>query len=148
MSERKGRLDEARRWARQAQADLERIDYNFRGGYYDLVAFLSQQAAEKALKALGYFLGERPKVLHTHSTAALIDALSERLPALAAHSKAARTLELHYVPSRYPNGIQAGYPAIFYTREVAEEARAASGRIVEAVLAHFASEGFRLEAED
>jgi len=52
MSERKGRLDEARRWARQAQADLERIDYNFRGGYYDLVAFLSQQAAEKALKAL------------------------------------------------------------------------------------------------
>jgi len=44
-------------WLRQAERDLEEAEYAKRGGYYELACFLSQQAAEKAAKALLQYLG-------------------------------------------------------------------------------------------
>lgn len=32
----------------------------------------------------------------------------------------ARELDLHYIPSRYPNGIPSGYPHQFYSKKVAD----------------------------
>ncbi len=39
-------------WWEQAQADLRAAQFNLTGGQYFVAAFLSQQAVEKALKAL------------------------------------------------------------------------------------------------
>lgn len=42
---------EGLRWLRQAQHDLSDAEYSLAGRRYSLACFLSQQAAEKALKA-------------------------------------------------------------------------------------------------
>jgi HEPN domain-containing protein len=39
-------------WWRQAQADLETAEFNLRGGHFYAASWLSQQAAEKGVKAL------------------------------------------------------------------------------------------------
>ncbi len=44
--------EDAERWLRQAKEDLRAAQYNFYGKKYKVAAFLCQQSAEKALKAL------------------------------------------------------------------------------------------------
>jgi HEPN domain-containing protein len=51
-------MGEGRRWLRQAEQDLDDARYNLEGDRYHLVCFLSQQSAEKALKAFLYARGE------------------------------------------------------------------------------------------
>lgn len=53
------RKDEAHRWFQQASYDLKAVEWNLQGGFYDTACFLAQQAAEKALKSLLYYLGAR-----------------------------------------------------------------------------------------
>ncbi len=43
---------EVKRWLQQAKEDLDAAEYNFKGGRFRLAAFMCQQTAEKALKAL------------------------------------------------------------------------------------------------
>ncbi|MBI2172983.1 MAG: HEPN domain-containing protein [Candidatus Aenigmarchaeota archaeon] len=43
---------EAKKWLKKAESDLDSAEYNFKGKKLDVAAFYSQQAAEKALKAL------------------------------------------------------------------------------------------------
>ena len=45
-------LDRSRDWLRQAERDLEAAKLSFNGGIYEWACFLSQQCAEKAVKAL------------------------------------------------------------------------------------------------
>jgi len=49
-------------------------------------------------------------------------------------------LDLHYFPSRYPNGIPSGYPHQFYSKKVAEQALAAAEKIFSTVQGYFAGE--------
>jgi len=42
---------ETKEWLKQAQKDIEAAKYNLEGRHINVAAFLSQQAAEKALKA-------------------------------------------------------------------------------------------------
>jgi len=44
-------------WLRQAKRDLENAEYELKGGFYEWACFLSQQAAEKAGKAVIQKLG-------------------------------------------------------------------------------------------
>ncbi len=44
--------EEVRKWLEKAESDLSGAEINFREGLYDVSVFLSQQAAEKALKAV------------------------------------------------------------------------------------------------
>jgi HEPN domain-containing protein len=46
-----------------------------------------------------------------HNVRALVEALEPREPRLDALLDAARELDLRYVPTRYPNGLDAGTPA-------------------------------------
>ena len=62
---------EARRWLAQAQDDLAFARLGLREGFFAQACFLSQQAGEKALKALRYLRGDR-RVLG-HSLVALVD---------------------------------------------------------------------------
>ena len=61
------RRGEARRWYQQARYDLKAARWNMEGEFFDTACFLSQQAAEKSLKSLLYYLGGRRNALMTHS---------------------------------------------------------------------------------
>jgi HEPN domain-containing protein len=54
---------------------------------------------------------------------------------------AALELDLHYIPSRYPNGLPSGYPHIFYGRETAERALRHAEHLFEAVVAYYRERG-------
>ncbi len=45
-------------WIRQAEKDLENAHWEKKGGYYEWACFVSQQAGEKALKAVYQRFGE------------------------------------------------------------------------------------------
>jgi HEPN domain-containing protein len=61
--------------------------------------------------------------------------LAEALPpptiAPAEILDAARHLDKHYLPARYPNGFAAGYPGKLYTRGEAEQAIEDATAIIE-----------------
>ncbi|MBI5411223.1 MAG: HEPN domain-containing protein [Nitrospirae bacterium] len=66
------RKSEARRWFQQAAYDLKAARWNIEGGFYDTACFLAQQAGEKALKSLLYYLGTRRTALLTHSLVEMV----------------------------------------------------------------------------
>jgi len=125
------RDEEARRWFLQAQHDLRAAAWNLEGGFHDTACFLAQQAAEKGLKSTHYHLGSSRRVLLTHSVVMLLNKAISAAPGLSQCLEGARELDLHYVPSRYPNGLPSGYPHQFYGKETAEKAIAASRKIME-----------------
>jgi len=47
----KSKKEEAKRWFLQALRDLDDAKFNLSGGRFNVVCFLAQQAAEKALKS-------------------------------------------------------------------------------------------------
>lgn len=123
------RRTEAKRWFQQAFFDLEAARWNIKGGFYDTACFLAQQAGEKALKSFLYYQGARRTALLTHSLVEMIREGEKRIKTLARLLDSARELDLHYIPSRYPNGIPSGYPHQFYGEKVAEEAVRAADKI-------------------
>jgi HEPN domain-containing protein len=134
---------EARRWLQQALSDLNAARWNIQGGFHDTACFLAQQAGEKALKSLLYYVGARRSALLTHSLVEMIETAKKQVNALAGLSDEARQLDLHYIPSRYPNGLPSGYPHRFYGKAMAEQAVAAAERILEAVRHHYKAQGER-----
>lgn len=48
-----------------------------------------------------------------------------------------RELDLHYIPSRYPNGLPSGYPHQFYDEETAQRALKAAEKIFAIVEDHY-----------
>jgi len=132
---------EARRWYQQASFDLKACKWNIQGGFHSTACFLAQQAAEKALKSLLFYFGARKKALLTHSLVEMVRDCTRRLPSFGAFLEIARTLDLHYVPSRYPNGLPSGFPHEFYGKETAEEALRAAEQIIGAIAQHFDEQG-------
>jgi len=120
---------EAQRWFQQAFYDLKATRWNIRGGFYDTACFLAQQAAEKSLKSLLYYQGLRRTALLTHSLVEMVQELAKKRNKVKNLFDQARELDLHYIPSRYPNGIPSGYPHQFYTKKVAEQAFTAAEKI-------------------
>lgn len=131
------RKTEAKRWFQQAYYDLQAARWNIKGGFYDTACFLAQQAGEKALKSLLYYEGARRTALLTHSLVEMVREGEKRVKALTRLLDQARELDLHYIPSRYPNGIPSGYPHQFYGKKVAQEAVTASEKIFSTVRAFY-----------
>ncbi|MBI4473151.1 MAG: HEPN domain-containing protein [Acidobacteria bacterium] len=107
-------------WLRQAEADLEHAESAIESEDFEWSCFAAQQGAEKALKALYYHLHGDP---WGHSLLALMQALPEPLRASVTDEllDAARALDKHYIPTRYPNGFAEGAPMDYYTKRDAEE---------------------------
>lgn len=105
-------------WLKQARHDLEQAAHSLSGGYYDWACFAAHQAAEKALKALFQRQGSEAR---GHSISGLLSAVSGARPDPSL-MEAAKELERHYVPSRYPNSYSEGAPSDFYTAVEAERA--------------------------
>lgn len=113
-------------WWEQAARDLAHARHALDDADYEWAAFAAQQSAEKALKALIMALGGEP---WGHLTVGLAEAVPT-----AAESDvldAARRLDKHYIPSRYPNGFAASYPGKLYTKGEAEQAIADAALIAD-----------------
>jgi HEPN domain-containing protein len=120
--------EEAKRWLAQAENDLAFTEHAIRGGFHAQACFHAQQVAEKAVKAVHYLRGAR--VVIGHSVDGLLGALEAAgLPVKDLRPLAAQ-LDLHYIPTRYPNGLPGNLPFEVYTPQQASEALANARRIV------------------
>ena len=123
---------EARRWLETAREDLDAARSLMESGKFSHSCFFSQQAGEKALKALWYFLGEDP---WGHSIQKLIselpdpDAYKRLQPVL----EAGALLDRYYIPTRYPNGLPDLTPGQVYFRQDAEISLKSSRQLLSVV---------------
>jgi HEPN domain-containing protein len=85
---------EAERWFLQAENDLLFAESGRAGGFYAQTCFLCQQAAEKAVKAVWYGLGER--IVYGHSVAQLLKGLAGRAPGAEALVETGGRLDQFY----------------------------------------------------
>ena len=106
-------------WLRQAEADLKHAQNATTAGDFDWACFAAQQAAEKALKAVILRLGGEP---WAHSVTVLSGNVAERVTLPLGLLEAAKRLDKHYIPARYPNGFDSGAPTDFYTPDEARNA--------------------------
>ena len=106
-------------WLRQAEADLRHARNALEDGDHEWACFAAQQAAEKALKAVVQALGGEA---WGHSVTVLAGELGERIDVPDGLEDAARRLDKHYIPTRYPNGFDTGAPTDYYTAPEAEAA--------------------------
>ncbi|MFN3309224.1 MAG: HEPN domain-containing protein [Anaerolineales bacterium] len=114
-------------WFEQAKRDLQRASLDVRYEYYEWACFTSQQAAEKAIKALGLKLGLS---LWGHSLTEMLELLSATTDVPDTIKENAQLLDLYYIPPRYPNGFAAGKPADYFTQKQAKEAIDAASAIL------------------
>lgn len=122
---------EAERWFRQARADLDVVQTLVTAGHYAASCFHSQQAAEKALKAVLYAKGAR--VVLGHSVRDLARQCAAVDDAFAGLVTEGALLDQFYIPTRYPNGLPSpAVPSEMYTASQAQMAREAAERILDA----------------
>jgi HEPN domain-containing protein len=125
-------------WWDQAAKDLDVARVAAGAGHFEWAAFAAQQAAEKALKSVVLGSGGEP---WGHLLTAIVDGLPERLRTPAEIRDAARRLDKHYIPSRYPNGFASGFPGQLYTAGEADGAIADAARILEFCRGHVPRQG-------
>ncbi len=100
-------------WWKQALSDLNAAEINLKQGVFYIASFLSQQAAEKALKAL--YIKKFKKLTKIHDLHLL--ALDLKLPEPLI--EACNTLNAVYVETRYPDA-SGGIPAEEFTLQDAQ----------------------------
>ncbi|MCS7223435.1 MAG: HEPN domain-containing protein [Armatimonadetes bacterium] len=109
--------EEGKRWLDQAKEDLKWAkELAERGGYY-LACFLSQQIAEKALKAFLYFSGE--EIILTHSVQRLTQLPSRYDPIFWDRKGRYAIVDTFYLTTRYPNALPGTIPAHAFDKETA-----------------------------
>ena len=118
----------SRRWLDTARQNLDYAEFGAGGGYHAHACFNAHQAAEKAVKAVHYAGGAR--IVLGHSIRQLIENLN--IPSLAALLPAARELDLYYVPTRYPNGLDDGTPREAFSSDQSARALRLADEIVAA----------------
>ena len=115
-------------WIKQAKRDLEVAKKLFRDEIFEWACFISQQAAEKAVKAVFQRLNANA---WGHSIFDLLRVLSKKIYIDEELFECAKTLDKYYIPTRYPNSFESGCPYEYFTRRDAEDAIICSRRIVE-----------------
>ncbi|MCY4374965.1 MAG: HEPN domain-containing protein [Spirochaetaceae bacterium] len=106
-------------WFRQARRDLDSARAQVASGFCEWACFISQQASEKALKAVLQKLGGEA---WGHSIVDLLRTLRERVDAPDELHASAVNLDRYYIPARCPNGWASGSPADYFTEEDANAA--------------------------
>ena len=125
-------------WWDQSAKDLEVARVDARAGHFEWAAFAAQQAAEKALEAVIMGHGGEP---WGHLLTGLIDALPDETRAPVEVRDAARRLDKHYIPSRYPNGFASGFPGQLYTPGEAVGAIADAASVIDFSRGHLPRPG-------
>lgn len=123
---------EFERWRAEAGRAAEAAEGAQASGHFEWACFLSEQAAQLALKS----------ILHTagldawgHDLASLGRRVSEALGGAWPEDLAEPVARLsrHYIPTRYPDAYPAGTPAEHYTAADAAEAANDAHRLLDAV---------------
>ncbi len=124
--------DEGSRWFSEAMWDLDTAEILHNEKRYNAAAFYAHQAAEKAVKALLYYVNEVP---WGHSVRVLLDRYFRKIGRDPDEElmRLARELDRHYIPSRYPNAYPAGTPHEAYDAHISRSAIEAARRIVDFV---------------
>lgn len=115
-------------WMRQAEADLRHARNALEDGDYEWSCFASHQAAEKAVKALYLHRGLEA---WGHTVSALLGRSDLQISLSEELVECSKILDKHYIPTRYPNGFDAGAPTDFYTRSESEQAIRCAEKILE-----------------
>jgi HEPN domain-containing protein len=112
---------EANRWWLTAQEDLDVAKSLHESGKYSHACFLSQQGAEKAMKALCLSIDSDP---WGHSIQKLVMEFpqQELLQNGQVWLSYAAYLDKFYIPTRYPNGLPDLTPGQVYTLEDSSQA--------------------------
>jgi HEPN domain-containing protein len=106
-------------WLKQADSDLCASEDSASSEHYEWACFQAQQAAEKALKALIISKGSESRF---HSIKFLLSNLPENMTISDQIQNAARELDKHYIPARYPDSFSTGTPKDFFTQDDARTA--------------------------
>jgi len=127
MSRKKNR-DLALRWMVTAEEDLDAAETLVRTRHYAQACFFTQQAGEKAVKALWYLVDSDT---WGHSVQKLVTEYPHDLPDRALWVKWGATLDKFYIPTRYPNGLPDLTPGQVYQPEDAEEGLKTARNLIE-----------------
>jgi HEPN domain-containing protein len=117
-------------WLNQAVKDLELAKKCRDNGHHEWACFISQQAAEKAVRALHLYLGQEA---WGHVVARLINDLPEEVEVEDKLIDKAKVLDNFYIPARYPDSHPEGAPFEHYGPLQSEEAIKYACEIVEFV---------------
>ena len=128
---------QAKRWLDAAVDDLRHARYAEEGGFYAHACFSAQQVAEKAVQAVHYARGARAVL--GHSVRNLTERLDPRVVSLDELLDDARELDLNYIPTQYPNGLEAWTPATGFGARQAATAIAGASAILTAARRHSSS---------
>ncbi|MCW1300561.1 MAG: HEPN domain-containing protein [Candidatus Parvarchaeota archaeon] len=120
--------ERANDWLRQAERDLRHAENSLRDGDYEWACFASQQAAEKALKAV---YEKMNMVGRGHSILGLLKGLSFHHEVPDQFYRYARILSRYYIEARYPNGFPEGAPSDYFDEDIAKEAIDAAKALVQ-----------------
>jgi len=123
--------EEGYKWLEQAAADLHSAKVLLENNIYHTTCFISQQTAEKALKAYLYAQGE--ELVTGHSVASLCVWVAEYDQEFMALHEDISILDGYYIPTRYPNGLPDDIPARVYTRKPADESVKLAEKTIEFV---------------
>jgi HEPN domain-containing protein len=125
-------MREAERWFSEAGYDLETAKILHSSRRFNAACFYAHQAAEKSVKALLYSVNESS---WGHSVRVLIERYVEKTgdEKFMEFISLARTLDAHYIPSRYPNAHPAGPAHEAYDENISAQAIAAAEKIVREV---------------
>lgn len=115
-------------WLKQADSDLCAAEDSASSKHYEWACFQAQQAAEKALKALIISKGSESRI---HSIKFLLSNLPENITVSDQIQNAARELDKHYIPTRYPDSFSTGIPKDFFTQDDAQRAITNAKKIIE-----------------
>ena len=117
--------EEALRWLRQAENDLEYAELGFKEGFFAQVCFQCQQVCEKALKSIHY--GHlRKRIVYGHSLVILAKDLNLEYSLM----EELAILDQYYIPTRYPNGLPGNAPYEVYTKNQATGALSTCKKII------------------
>lgn len=103
-------------WLSSALQDLSWGEDSFEGGHFSQTCFISQQVAEKALKALAYF--RNYDLIKGHS----VRKLAEELQINGDLLDQCRELDQYYITARYPDALPEGTPHDAFTKNQASRA--------------------------
>jgi HEPN domain-containing protein len=121
-------VEEGRRWLDQAILDLDDARFARDGKRFSLACFMCQQAAEKAVK--GFLVLHGKEMVWGHSVADLCERASGFADHFAALRDDGASLDLLYIPTRYPNGLPGGLPSDAFHEDDADRAIVRAERII------------------
>ena len=115
-------------WMKQGRRDLGHGHHSLEAGDYEWACFAAQQGAEKAVKAV---IEKAGGVTWGNSVTTLLEALPDSLRSGQQLLDAAKALDKHYIPARYPYSHPQGAPYEYYTRAEAERALANAAQVID-----------------